>query len=134
MLEKILQTPRRLQKTYHEFPPRFWALVGASFIDHVGAKMIFPFFSLYITSRFNVGMTEAGVLLGLFIISGMAGGLIGGALTDRFGRKVMVLIGLVISALSALAMGLVSQLTSSTSWPSSSVSCPISPARPGRRW
>lgn len=110
MLEKIIQTPDRLRETYREFPSRFWALVGASFIDHVGAKMIFPFFSLYITSRFDVGMTEAGMLLGLFTISGMLGSLVGGALTDRFGRKVMVLSGLVISALSALAMGLVDSL------------------------
>jgi MFS family permease len=100
----------KLQKTLHEFPPRFWMLVGASFIDHVGAKMVFPFFSLYITSKFNVGMTEAGLLLGLFHISGLAGSLVGGALADRFGRKLMVLFGLVISASSAVMMGLVDQL------------------------
>jgi len=110
VFEKISRIPEKLQSTYREFPHRFWALVGASFIDHVGAKMIFPFFSLYITERFQVGMTEAGILLGLFTISGMAGGLIGGALTDRFGRKVMVLSGLIISSLSALAMGLVDSL------------------------
>ena len=34
--------------------------MAASGIDRIGATLLFPFFSLYITQRFNVGMTEAG--------------------------------------------------------------------------
>lgn len=110
MFNSMRKAPDRLKKTYADFSPRFWALVGASFIDHVGQKMIFPFFSLYITDRFDVGMTQAGILLSLFTVSGMTGSLLGGALADRFGRKLMVLFGLVVSALSALAMGFVDRL------------------------
>lgn len=110
MLKTIHNTPQKIKDTIAEFPPKFWTLVGASFVDQVGQKMVFPFFALYITKKFGVGMTEAGVLLGLFTVSSLVGGLLGGALADRFGRKVMVLFGLVVSALSALAMGFVEQL------------------------
>ncbi|NUQ39563.1 MAG: MFS transporter [Caldilineales bacterium] len=92
---------------YHEFPRQFWVIVGVSFIDRVGGTMLFPFFSLYITQRFGVGMTQAGVILGLFAFFGLIGGMIGGALTDRFGRRSLILFGLVFSALSTLALGFV---------------------------
>lgn len=54
-------------------------------------------------------MTEAGMLLGSFSLFGFIGSFLGGALTDRFGRKGMVLFGLVFSALSSIAFGLVSE-------------------------
>jgi MFS family permease len=54
-------------------------------------------------------MTEAGVLLGLFSISGFVGGMIGGALTDRFGRRGIVLFGLIFSALSSIAFGVINE-------------------------
>ncbi len=102
---------RRLSATYHEYPSRFWILVGATFIDSVGRTLLNPFFALYITDRFGVGMTEAGVLFSIFAASGFAGNMLGGALTDRFGRKGMVLFGLVFSALSSLTMGFVGRLS-----------------------
>ncbi len=101
----------RLRSTYHEFPFRFWVLVGAAFIDGVGRTLIMPFFALYVTQRFSVGMTEAGVLLAVFSVSGFAGNLMGGALADRFGRRGMILFGLVFSALSSVSMGLVNRLS-----------------------
>jgi MFS family permease len=55
-------------------------------------------------------MTQAGMLLGTFSLFGMIGNFIGGALTDRFGRKFMVIFGLVFSATSALSMGFANDL------------------------
>ncbi len=101
----------RIKDTYNEFPRTFWTLVGASFIDRLGGTMIFPFFALYVTQKFNVGMTQAGVLLAIFSIAGLVGSMIGGALTDKFGRRGMVLFGLVFSALSSVSMGLVNELS-----------------------
>ena len=100
---------KRITDTYHRFSPKFWILVLSAFIDRLGGTMIFPFFSLYITQRFEVGMTQAGILLGSFSLFGFIGSLLGGALTDRFGRKGMVLFGLVFSAVSSIAFGLVSE-------------------------
>lgn len=98
-----------LNKLYREFPSRFWTVVGVMFIDRVGGTMLFPFFSLYITQKFDVGMTQAGIVLGFFSIFGMLGGMIGGALTDKLGRRSLILFGLVFSALSTLSLGLANQ-------------------------
>jgi MFS family permease len=100
----------RLKSTYAEYPSRFWILVGASFVDGVGRTILNPFFALYVTHRFGVGMTEAGLLFSIFSVSGFAGAMLGGALTDRFGRKGIVLFGLIFSALSSLTMGFVGRL------------------------
>ena len=75
------------RKIYNEFPRQFWLVVGVSFIDRVGGTLLFPFFALYITQRFEVGMTQAGIILGVFSISSLVGNMLGGALTDRFGRR-----------------------------------------------
>ena len=96
-----------LRKTYYEFPRQFWIVVGVSFIDRVGGTLLFPFFALYITQRFNVGMTQAGVFLGVYSIFSLIGGVIGGALTDRLGRRNLIIFGLVFSAISSLSLGLV---------------------------
>lgn len=96
----------RLRKTYNEFPRLFWIVVGTLFIDTIGSTLLFPFFALYITRRFGVGMTEAGILLGMSSLFGLIGSVIGGALTDRFGRRRLILFGLVFSALSNLSFGL----------------------------
>lgn len=100
-----------LKKIAREFPRKFWLVVGVSFIDHVGGTMLWPFFSLYITQKFDVGMTEAGIVLGLFSIAGLFGQMIGGALTDKFGRRKLIIFGLVFSALSTLTLGFVNSFS-----------------------
>ncbi len=101
---------KRVDNIYREYPRQFWIIVGSNFIDRVGGGMIFPFFALYITKQFQVGLTEVGLLFALFSISDMFGNMIGGALTDFLGRKSMIIMGLIISALTSLAMGMVQQL------------------------
>ena len=100
----------RLNKIYHEFPHLFWVVVSVSFIDGIGGTLLFPFFALYITQKFNVGMTQAGILLGMSSLFGLIGSTIGGALTDKFGRKQLILFGLVFSAISTLTFGFVDNL------------------------
>ena len=96
----------KLKSTYAQFPSLFWIIVVTYFIDSIGSALLFPFFALYITQKFQVGMTQAGVLLGLSSLFSVVGSMIGGALTDRFGRRRLILFGLVFSALSSLSFGL----------------------------
>jgi MFS family permease len=55
-------------------------------------------------------MTQVGILFAIFAMSGIAGSFLGGAITDKFGRKSMLLFGLVVSALSSLVMAFVNDL------------------------
>jgi MFS family permease len=96
----------RFRTLIDDYPRQFWLLVFSTFIDRLGGSLLFPFFSLYITRKFGVGMTDVGIIFAIFSITGLCSGLIGGALTDRIGRKGILIFGLVMSATSALGMGL----------------------------
>ena len=100
----------KIKHTYNEFPRNFWILVGAAFIDRLGGGLIFPFFAIYITQKFDVGMTQVGQIFALFSITGLIGGMLGGAMADKFGRKKMMIFGLVFSATTSILMGLVNEL------------------------
>lgn len=102
-----MKLEKRIENVFHEFPKTFWVLMGATFIDRVGGGLIFPFLALYVTSHFDVGMTEVGIVFAVFALSSIIGSVFGGAMTDRFGRKSMLLFGLITSALSSLAMGFI---------------------------
>ena len=97
----------RVRTTFHEFPRDFWMLVGSRFIDALGSALLFPFFTLYVTAKFGVTVTQVGILFGIFSISSVLGSTLGGALTDRYGRKTMVIFGLITSAASSVLMGVV---------------------------
>jgi MFS family permease len=100
-------TLQKISKIYHEYPRTFWTVIAITFIDRIGGSLLFPFFALYITSKFNVGMTDVGILFAAFSVSSFAGSAIGGALTDRFGRKGIIMFGLIASSFSTVAMGLI---------------------------
>jgi MFS family permease len=96
---------QKVQKIYREYPSNFWVVIATLFIDRLGGALIFPFIALFITAKFSVGMTEVGQLLAIVATTSVFGSMVGGALTDKFGRKTMIIFGLVVSALSALALG-----------------------------
>jgi MFS family permease len=106
----VTRTLNNTRDLYNEYPSQFWVLVMGTFIDRLGGALLFPFFTLYITRKFNVGMTQVGVIFSMFALSSVAGSMIGGALTDRLGRKGMLLFGLVASATSSIVMGLVGRI------------------------
>ena len=75
---------QKSRRVFNEFPGQFWTLVGASFIDRLGGAMLFPFFTLYMTSKFGINMTQVGVFFGLFALSSVVGSMIGEAPTFTF--------------------------------------------------
>jgi MFS family permease len=106
----IKRRRRDIRNFYREYRRSFWILVGATFIDRLGGALLFPFFALYITEKFNVGMTEVGVLFALFSFSSFVGSFLGGALTDRVGRRRILIFGLLASSFSTLLMGFIESL------------------------
>lgn len=100
----------RLRIIYDDYPRQFWVLVLGTFVDRIGGALLWPFFTLYITRKFGVGMTQVGVMFGLFSLSSIVGSTLGGALTDYLGRKSMLIFGLVASASASLVMGVVDSL------------------------
>ena len=100
----------KIRQGYREYPKSFKVLVLATFIDRLGFFLMFPFFALYMTAHFNVGMIEVGILFSIFSAGNIFGGIIGGALADKYGRRAMLLIGLIGSGVSSILMGIVNDL------------------------
>jgi MFS family permease len=95
----------RTRKVYNEYPRAFWIYNIIVFIDRLGGFMLYPFFALYLTQKFDIGMSTVGILFAIFSVSGMIGSALGGAIADRMGRKVVIIFSLILSSLSALGMG-----------------------------
>ncbi|MEO1440284.1 MAG: MFS transporter [Chloroflexota bacterium] len=100
----------KIRAVWNEYPRQFWLLIVASFIDRLGGALVFTFFSLYITDKFDVGLTQAGYVFAVFGVTGFIGSIVGGSLSDRYGRKGVIVIGLVASAALNLMMGLAGSL------------------------
>ena len=100
----------KFKRSYNEYPGTFKVLVLATFIDRMGFFLMFPFFALYMTAHFSVGMIEVGILFSIFSAGNIIGGIMGGALADKYGRRIMILIGLIASGVSSIFMGIVNDL------------------------
>jgi MFS family permease len=95
----------KTRKVYNEYPRAFWTYNIIVFIDRLGGFMLYPFFALYLTHKFNIGMSTVGLIFAVFSITGMVGSALGGAIADRMGRKTVIVASLILSSLSALGMG-----------------------------
>jgi len=100
----------KTKKRYKEYPNPFKVLVLATFIDRLGGFLLFPFFSMYLIIRFGVGGIQVGILFSMFSGGSIIGSTIGGALADKYGRRSMLLLGLISSGIGSVLMGLVDNL------------------------
>jgi MFS family permease len=96
---------QKTRKIYSEYPRAFWIYNIIVFIDRLGGFMLYPFFALYLTQKYDIGMSTVGLIFGVFSLTGMIGSALGGAIADRMGRKTVIIFSLILSSLSALGMG-----------------------------
>ena len=101
-MKKLLN---RIRDIYNEYPRAFWVYNIIIFIDRLGGFMLYPFFALYLTQKYDIGMSTVGIIFAIFSVSGFVGSALGGALTDRMGRRGVIIFSLILSSLSALGMG-----------------------------
>ena len=73
----------RIRDIYNEYPRAFWVYNIIIFIDRLGGFMLYPFFALYLTQKYDIGMSTVGIIFAIFSVSGFVGSALGGALTDR---------------------------------------------------
>ncbi len=100
----------KIKNGYKEYPKPFKILVLATFIDRLGGFLLFPFFSVYLIDHFNVTIIEVGFLFAVFAGGSIIGSTIGGALSDKYGRRSMFLLGLISSGIGSILMGIVDDL------------------------
>ncbi|MHA1669728.1 MAG: MDR family MFS transporter [Promethearchaeota archaeon] len=100
-----------IKSSYKEYPNPFKVLILATFIDRLGGFLLFPYFSVYLIDHFNVTIVEVGFLFAIFAGGSIIGSTIGGALTDKYGRRSILLLGLISSGIGSILMGLVDDIS-----------------------
>ncbi|MEV8589587.1 MFS transporter [Streptomyces sp. NPDC051180] len=92
---------RSARTTVSGLPPGFWWLWLSTLVNRTGA-FVLTFLSLYLTIELGHSAWFAGLVVALHGLGGVAGSPLGGALTDRWGRRpTMVTMHLAAAACAA---------------------------------
>ncbi len=98
----MLTNPILLLKVYpKQFKLMFWGM----FISTIGSSMIWPFLMIYVRHSANLPLTQAASLVTIQSSAGIIASLIAGPLTDRFGRKWIMVFSLAANGLAYFFMG-----------------------------
>jgi MFS family permease len=97
MIENPLALLRRL-------PPVVQLLVAGTFVNKLGSFII-PYLTLVLRREFDQTPSQVGALLAAYGAGSLTSILIGGALTDRLGRRATLLISLLGSGVIAVLLG-----------------------------
>ncbi len=93
---------RTLLAEMRTLPLAVWVLTGGQFINRFGS-FVFPFMALYLQDR-GLALAEIAWVLGAISLGGTIAPFAGGYLADAIGRRNTIVISLVGSAVSVLAM------------------------------
>lgn len=78
-------------KEYRGLPQEIYMLFAANIINRFG-DFVAPFLTLYLSSKLNLNMNITGIIVTVCVLSRIPGSILGGKMTDNYGRKKSYLI------------------------------------------
>jgi len=96
----------RFKTLTNGLPPLYWMLWSGTLINRLGGFVI-PFLTLYLTSQREIPVGKAALMVSFYGAGSFIAQLTGGELTDRLGRRPVMLISFFITPAAMLALGLV---------------------------
>lgn len=99
----------RLTAVTADLPPTYWYLWLGTVVTRLGGFVI-PFLTLYLTSQRGISVSEAGFIVSLFGAGSFLSQIVGGELTDRLGRRPVLLMSLLVSPVFMIILGLARSL------------------------
>jgi len=91
-------------------PPIYWLIWTGTLINRLGGFVI-PFLTLYLTAQRQIPVSHAALVVSLFGAGSFIAQLTGGELTDRLGRRPVMLLSFFITPIFMVILGLVRDLT-----------------------
>ena len=96
-----LTIARSTVTTWRSLPPEVWLLVGARAVNRLGAFTL-PFLSVTLVTELGATVAQAGFLLAAFGLATIPSRLLGGRLSDRWGTRTTIVVGLTATAAAQL--------------------------------
>ncbi|MCE9645150.1 MAG: MFS transporter [Chloroflexi bacterium] len=85
-------------------PRAYWLLFFGTLINRIGGFVV-PFLTLYLTNQRSIPVSQAGLVVSLFGAGSFLAQLVGGELTDRFGRKPVLSISFLVTPVFVILLG-----------------------------
>jgi MFS family permease len=101
---------RGLSSITEGLPSGFWLIWTGTLVNRLGGFVI-PFLTLYLTTRRLIPVSTAGVIVSLFGAGSFIAQLVGGELTDRLGRRPVMLMSFFITPVFMIMLGFATDLT-----------------------
>jgi MFS family permease len=95
-----------LRSTVQNQDKRVLVLVFCRGITALGFSVVFPFLSIYLHNVMRVSMTAIGTVFLASSLAGALSALVGGELSDKFGRKRVMVLALIFRAITFFLIGL----------------------------
>jgi MFS family permease len=98
-------------KARRDYPRQFWLLFWGLLISTVGASMIWPFLMVFVSKRLTLPLTAAASIMAFNSIAAVVFTFVAGPVTDKLGRKGVMVVSLLGNGLVYLLY-----LSASTYW------------------
>ena len=85
---------KRLRAMYEYYPMQFWLLMAGMLVSRIGMGMIWPFLTIYLKTKLGLPLTTITALLTLDSIMSIIASFLAGTVTDRLGRKWVMVVSL----------------------------------------
>ena len=86
-------------------PPTYWLIWTGTLINRLGGFVI-PFLTLYLTAQREIPVSQAALMVSFFGAGSFLAQLTGGELTDRLGRRPVMLMSFFITPIFMVTLGL----------------------------
>ena len=90
----------RLNRTFQSYPMQFWLLFLGLLISTIGSSMIWPFLMVYVSEKLDLPLSTVTGLITLNSGMGLIFSLIAGPVIDKFGRKWIMAVSLLVNGLA----------------------------------
>jgi MFS family permease len=95
----------RFKSLTEGLPPTYWLIWTGTLINRLGGFVI-PFLTLYLTSQRAIPVSQAALMVSLFGAGSFIAQLTGGELTDRLGRRPVMLTSFLVTPVAMVILGL----------------------------
>lgn len=95
-----------MARIYQYFHPLVWIILSGTIFVRTASFMAIPFLALYLHNQLQASPLLIGLTIGMAPLFATFGGFFGGYLTDRFGRKIVIVLTVFVWSLTFIGFAI----------------------------